>query len=163
RPAVLLVPYGRGDFLNIDVLAFEYVLQERAAVHGSRRLGRPASKVKTAPLEFLHLRALRRQPPRAVCPPRGGEDVCGRRRALRIPGNFVEDDGRVAHPANIDVDEAADLLLRLGAPDVFQFAGSFDASDPVTQILIGHVYNPAAFTSAALMAISRANCSAKAR
>ena len=85
--------------------------------------------------------------------------------ARRISGNLVEQDGGVTHLAHIDVDDAADLLLRLGALDVFQFAGSFDACDPVTQILVGHdsalpdqfASRPAAFTRAASIAISRLN------
>jgi hypothetical protein len=43
----------------------------------------------------------------------------------------VEDERRVAHLPLIDVDEAADLLLGLGAFDRLQLPGIFDVADPV--------------------------------
>ena len=58
---------------------------------------------------------------------------------LRKAGNLVEHHRGIAHLPHIDVDDAADLLLRLGAVDELQLAGGLDGFDPVPQVLVGHV------------------------
>src|SRR4029453_1942771 len=62
--------------------------------------------------------------------------------ALGKARHLVEHHGRVAHPPHVDVDNAADLLLGLGALDDLELARGFDAFDPVPQILVGHVALP---------------------
>ena len=62
--------------------------------------------------------------------------------ALRIAGDLVEHHRGIAHLPHIDVDEATDLFLGLGAFDGLELAGGFDALDPVPQILVGHVTLP---------------------
>jgi hypothetical protein len=59
--------------------------------------------------------------------------------ALREARNLVEHHRGIAHLALVDVDDAADLFLGLGALDHFQLAGGPDPVDPVSEILVGHV------------------------
>ena len=47
-------------------------------------------------------------------------------RPLGKPGTSSNITRRIAHLALIDIDDAADLLLRLGPCDDFQFADFFD-------------------------------------
>jgi hypothetical protein len=58
--------------------------------------------------------------------------------ALGKAGHALEQHRGIAHLAHIDVDDAADLLLRLGAGDDFELARGADAFDPVAQIPVGH-------------------------
>ena len=55
--------------------------------------------------------------------------------AARIARHVVEQHRLVADPALIDVDDAADLLLALGAGDVLQLAGGAQLRDPGAQVL----------------------------
>ena len=55
--------------------------------------------------------------------------------AARIARHVVEQHRLVADVALIDVDDAADLLLALGAGDVLQFAGGAQLRDPGAQVL----------------------------
>ena len=68
---------------------------------------------------------------------------------LAKPGTSSNITRRIAHLALIDVDDAADLLLRLGALDDLQLAGRRDVVDPVAQILVRHVVLLAAGRSGA--------------
>ena len=58
---------------------------------------------------------------------------------LGKPGTSSNITAGIAHLAHIDVDDAADLFLRLGAGDDLELAGGSDAVDPVPQILVGHL------------------------
>src|SRR4029079_6887410 len=62
--------------------------------------------------------------------------------ALWKARNLVEHHRGIAHLPHIDIDEAADLLLKLRTLDGLQLARGFDALDPVPQILVGHVTLP---------------------
>ena len=115
RPAVVLVPDRRRDLLDVDVLAFEHVVEQRPAVDGLRRLRRRVLEVVAPPLDLLHLGAFRRQAERDVDARDRGEDVGDDAVALGKAGDLVEHHRRIAHLAHIDVDDAADLFLRLGA------------------------------------------------
>ena len=55
--------------------------------------------------------------------------------AARIAGHLVEQHRLVADVALVDIDDAADLLLALGALDVLQFAGGAQLRDPGAQVL----------------------------
>ncbi len=55
--------------------------------------------------------------------------------AARKAGHVVEQHRLVADVALIDVDDAADLLLALGARDVLQLAGGAQLRDPGAQVL----------------------------
>src|SRR5262249_12577580 len=71
-----------------------------------------------------------------------GEDVGDDAVALGKAGDLVEQHRGIAHLAHIDVDDAADLLLRLGAGDDLELARGADAFDPVAQIPVGHLTSP---------------------
>ena len=53
-------------------------------------------------------------------------------------GHLVEHDGGISHPPLVEVDDAADLLLGLGAPDDLELAGRRDVADPVAQVFVRH-------------------------
>ena len=55
--------------------------------------------------------------------------------AARITRHVVEQHRLVADAALVDVDDAADLLLALGAGDVLQFAVGAQLRDPGAQVL----------------------------
>src|SRR5712671_5262672 len=59
--------------------------------------------------------------------------------ALRISRDVVEQHQRIADLALIDVDDAADLALALGAADVRDFASRLHLREPGTQILLRRV------------------------
>ena len=138
RATVMLVPDRRGNFVEIDRAAFQDVVQERAAVDLSRRKARRLLHVRTPPQDEVHLRALRRQPKRDIDAGDRGEDVCEHARAFGKAWNLVEHHGRISHASLIDVDNAADLFLGIGALDHLELACGFNAADPVPQILVGH-------------------------
>ena len=75
------------------------------------------------------------EPQRDVDAPHRGEDIGEDAVAARKAGHVVEQHGLVADPALIDVDDAADFLLALGAVDVLQLAGGAQLRDPGAQVL----------------------------
>ncbi len=150
RPAVLLVPDRSGDFFDVDVVAREHVIEERPAVDGLDRLRRRVLEIVAPPLDLLHLRRLRRQAQRQVDARYRGEDVGDDAVAFGKAGHRVEQHRGIAHLAHIDVDDAADLLLRLGAGDDFELARGAHALDPVAQISVGHPTSPSSLVRAKL-------------
>ncbi len=138
RAAIMLVPDRRRDFLDIDILAFEHVFQERPAIDLARLMRRRMLHVIAPPLNQLHFGCLRRQSERNVDTRHRGQDVGDDAPAAGKPRHVVEQQRGIAHLALINVDDAADLLFGFGALDGFQLSGGCDALDPVPQILVGH-------------------------
>ena len=64
-----------------------------------------------------------------------GQDIGEDAVAARIARHVVEQHRLVADSALIDVDDAADLLLALGAGDVLQLAEGAQLRDPGAQVL----------------------------
>ena len=72
---------------------------------------------------------------RDVDAPHRSENIRQDAAAARKAGHVVEQHRLVADAALVDVDDAADLLLVLGALDVLQLAGGAQLRDPGAQIL----------------------------
>ena len=142
RPAVLLVPHRCRDFLDVDVVPREHVVEERPAVDGLDRLRWRRLEIVAPPLDLLHLGGFRRQAEGQVDARNRGQDVGDDTVALGKAGHRVEQHRGIAHLAHIDVDDAADLLLRLGAGDDLELARGADAFDPIAQIPVGHLTSP---------------------
>src|SRR5262249_5569870 len=132
----------RRDFLDVDVLALKHVVQQRPAVDGLRRLRRRALEIVAPPLDLLHLRRFRRQAQRQVDARNRGQDVGDDTVALGKAWDLVAQHRLIAYLADIYSDDAADLLLRLGAGDDLELARGADAFDPVAQIPVGHLTSP---------------------
>ena len=115
RPAVVLMPDRRRDLLDVDVLALQHVVEQRPAVDGFGRLRRRVLEIIAPPLDLLHLRDFRRQAERQVGARDRGEDVGDDAVTFGEAGHLVEHHRGIAHLAHIDVDDAADLFLGLGA------------------------------------------------
>src|SRR5262245_42911673 len=104
-----------------------------------------ASEVVAPPLNLSHLGRVRRQPQCYVDARNRSEDVGDDAMTLWVTRDFVEHDRRIAHSSHIDVYNAADLLLRLGAGNDLEFARGPYSFDPVPQILVGHLGSPDQF------------------
>ena len=76
------------------------------------------------------------KPQRDVDAPQRGENVGEDAVAARKAGHVVEQHGLVADAPLIDIDDAADFPLALGAGNVLQLAGGAQLRDPGTQILL---------------------------
>src|ERR1700692_44390 len=115
--AVVLVPARHRDLENVDIGAGAYVFHHRAALHGDRR-DRPALFHVAAPeMHQLGGTGIGIEPERDVDAPHRGQNIGEDTMAARIAGHVVEQHGLVADLALIDVDDAADLFLALGAGD----------------------------------------------
>src|SRR5262249_35466034 len=126
----------------VDAVPGEQVAKRRPAVDGLRRLRRRALEIVAPPLDLLHLRRFRRQAQREVDTRNRGQDVGDDTVAFGKAGDLVEQHRGIAHLAHIDVDDAADLLLRLGAGDDLELARGAAAFDTVAQITFGHLTSP---------------------
>jgi hypothetical protein len=82
-------------------------------------------------------RAVDRQTQREVDAAHRGEDVRQDAVAVRIAGHVVEQHRLVAHLAHVEIDDAADLRLALGAGYFLHLAGGPQRLDPRSQILPG--------------------------
>src|SRR5262249_54377178 len=134
--AVVLVPARGRDLEEIDRAAAGDVLQERTGVDRHRRDRLGVLHVATPELHQLHLRRLGRHAEGEVDAPHRGEDVRDHAIARRIAGYVVEQDGRAAARALVDVDDAADLLLALGTADRGELAGFLQGREPGAQVLV---------------------------
>jgi hypothetical protein len=76
----------------------------------------------------LHLGPLRRQAKRDVDARHRGEDIGEDAMTLGETGHVIEHHRRIAHAALVEVDDAADLLLRLGTVDDLELAGRLDGA-----------------------------------
>jgi len=136
--AVVLVPDRGRNPADVDRLARADVFQERPAIDLPGLMRRGVLHVAAPPADQIHLGALGRQAERDVDARHRGEDVGEHPVALGEARHLVEHYRRVSHLALIDIEDAADLLGRLGAPDDFQLAGGRDLGDPVAQVFVGH-------------------------
>ena len=134
----MLVPHRRRDRADIHLFALADVLQQRAAIDLARLVARRVAHVVAPPSDQVHLGALRRQAEREIDARHRGQDIGEHPVAFGEPRHLVEHHGRIAHAPLIDIQNAADLLFRLGTADDLQFAGLLDLGDPVAQILVGH-------------------------
>src|SRR5258706_14529919 len=64
-----------------------------------------------------------------------GEDFGEHAMPARIAGDVVEQDRRVTGLALIEIDDAADFLLAVGARDMLDLARGFHFGDPASEIL----------------------------
>ena len=121
--AVVLVPARHRNLEQVDVVAGLDVLQKRAARHLDRRDGLRLLHVFAPMPHQLDLGAVGRIAHRHVDAADRGQQVGQDAMALGIAGDVVEQHQRVADLALVDVDDAADLALALGAADVRHLAG----------------------------------------
>ena len=111
----MLVPARGGDFRDVDIPPGAHVLKKGSGFH---RDGRDAARffhVFTPVRDELDRRAVDRQAEREVDPPHGSENVCENSVAMRIARDIIEQHCRVSHLAHVEIDDAADLALALGA------------------------------------------------
>ena len=134
--AVVLVPFRRRDLEDVDVGARGDVLHQRPVVDRDRRNGLGVLHVGAPVAHEVHLAGVGRHAEREIDPPHRGEDVRDHAVAARKAGDVVEHHRRRAHGALIDVDDAADLLIALGAGDGHELAGRFHLREPDAQILL---------------------------
>ena len=139
---IMLVPDGRGDLVQIHRVALHHILHEGAAVDLLGGNGGRVAHIFAPPLHQLHVGALGGNAQRHVDARHGGQDIRQHPRALGIAGDLVEEHRRIAHLAHVDIDDAADLLLGLGALDDLEFAHGVDGRNPVTKILVRHAKIP---------------------
>ena len=136
--AVVLVPARRRDLGDVDVLAGVDVLQERPGLD-HRRAGccaPPSCSVRQYDTSSTaepsagrpSVRLMRRTEVRMFARMRW---------PCAIARNVVEQHRRVAHLAHVEIDDAADLLLALGARDLLHLAGGPQRLDPGAQVLLG--------------------------
>ena len=137
--AVVLVPARHRNLEQVDVVAGLDVLQQRAARHRHRRDGLRLLHVFAPMPHQFDLGAVGRMAHRHVDAADRGEQVRQDAMALGIAGNVVEQHQRIADLALVDVDDAADLALALGAADVRHLAGRFHLREPGAQILLRRV------------------------
>ena len=83
----------------------------------------------------LDLGAVGRMAHRHVDAADRGEQIGQDAVALGVAGDVVEQHQRVADLALVDVDDAADLALALGAADVHDLAGGFHLREPGAEVL----------------------------
>ena len=133
--AVVLVPARHRDLENVDVLAGVDVLEQRPVLDRDRRDGARLLHVAAPVMHQFDGAGVGIEPERDVDAPDRGEDVGEDAPAARKSRHVVEQHRLVADAALIDVDDAADLLLALGAGDVLQFAVGAQLRDPGAQIL----------------------------
>ena len=135
--AVMLVPARRRDLEQVNVIAAVGILQQRAALHRHRwnRLG--LLHVVAPEADQVHLARIGGQAERDVDAAHAGQDVGDDAVTLRVTGDLVEHDGRAVARALVDVDDAADLPLALGAGDELELACRLELRQPDPQVLLG--------------------------
>ena len=134
--AVVLVPARHRDFENVDVLAGVHVLHQRAGLHDLRRNGLGRLHVLAPVVHQLDGVGVGVEAERDVDAPHRGQDIREDAVAAREAGHVVEQHRLVADAALVDVDDAADLLLALGALDVLHLVVGAQLRQPVPQILL---------------------------
>ncbi len=132
--AVMFVPARHGDFENVDVFGGAHVLHHRTGLHGHGRDRARFLHVAPPIVHEVDGARVRVEPQRDVDAAHRGENVGEDAVAARKAGHVVEQHGLVADLALIDVDDAADFLLALGALDVLHFARGAQVRDPGAQI-----------------------------
>ena len=137
--AVVLVPFRRRDFENVDVASRGDVLHQRPVVDRHRRNGLGVLHVGAPVAHEVHLARVGRHAESEIDPPHRGEDVRHHPMAPREAGDIVEHHRRRPHGALVDVDDAADLLVAPGAGDGYQLAGRFHLRQPDAEVLLGGV------------------------
>ena len=137
--AVVLVPARHRDLEQVDIVAGLDVLQERTARHRYRRDGLRFLHVFAPMPHQLDLGAVGRVAHRHVDAADRGEQIRQNPMTLRISRDVVEQHQRIADLALVDIDDAADLALTLGAADVGDLAGRLHLREPSAQILFRRV------------------------
>jgi len=137
--AVVLVPFRRRNREDVDVAAGGDVLHQRSARDRHRRDGLRVLHVGAPIAHEIHLAGVGRHAQSEVDPPHRGEDVRDHAAAARKAWNVVEHHRGRPHGALVDVDDAADLLVALGAGDGHEFARLFHLRQPDAEILLGGV------------------------
>src|SRR6516162_6482370 len=132
---VVLVPPRRRDAPNVDVLAAADVLHERSGLDRDRCDAARLFHVFAPVGDEFDRRTVDRQTEREIDAPHRGENIREDAMAVGIARNVVEQHGTVAHLAHIEVDDAADFRLALGAADVLHLARRAQRIDPGAQVL----------------------------
>ena len=130
--AVQLMPFGNRYLEDVDVLAFGDILQQRARFH---RLGRNRLRLFhiAAPImDEIERAGIGRIAERQMDALDRGEDIGDHAMAARIAGHVVEQHGRIAGLALVEIDDAADLLLAVRPRDVLDLARRFHLGDPAS-------------------------------
>ncbi len=135
-PAVLLVPDGRREFLDIDILAQHHVLEHRPVGHDlvrheARRL-QIGLAIGLAQLPFVQVvgKAHRHVAARA------GEDVEEHAETLGAARDVVEHDARAVLGAQDRLGGEPDILLPRRARDIAHLAQTPRIVEPLAQIVI---------------------------
>ncbi len=136
--AVELVPFRGRNLLDIDVLAFVDIIQQRSAIDLDRRNRGLVFHVFAPVIDEAYLRRIHRQIERDIDARHRGQDIGQHPVTLVVARNVVEHDRRVGHFAHMDIDNRADLLLAVGARHVLQLPRRFEPRNPVPQILVRH-------------------------
>src|SRR5215831_20465940 len=138
--AVVLVPPRRRDALDVDVLAAADVFHERPGFDRDRRDAARLLHVFAPIGDELERGTVDGQTEREVDAPHRGENVREDAVAVGIAGNVVEQHGAVAHLAHVEVDDAADFRLALGAADLLHLARRAQRIDPAAQVLLRRLW-----------------------
>ena len=136
--AVIFVPDRRRDALDIDLVPFLDIFQQRSAINLLRRNAGRAAHIVAPPLDEIHLGRLGRQAKRDIDARHRCQQVRHHAVTLGKAGDIVEQNGRGPHLALDDIDDAADVFLKVGAADGMQLAGRLDCAHPVAQVLVRH-------------------------
>src|SRR6516164_706938 len=133
---VVLVPPRRRDAPNVDVLAAADVLHERSGLDRDRRDAARLFHVFAPVGDELDRGTVDRQTEREIDAAHRGENIREDAVAEGIARNVVEQYGAVAHLTHVEVDDAADFRLALGAADVLHLARRAQRIDPGAQVLL---------------------------
>jgi hypothetical protein len=137
--AVVFVPFRRRDFCEVDLVAAINILQNQPGRHRDRRNRLVLLHVFPPERDQVHVGGVRRQAKRHLDALGRGENVGKRAISARIARNIVEQDRLVADLALVEVDNAADLVLTVGASDHLQVVGCLQFGKPGAQVLLGRI------------------------
>src|SRR5215472_888335 len=134
--AVMLMPARHRDFEDVDVSAGADAVHDRTVLHGDGRNRARVLHMTSPVLDELIWPRVGIEPERDIDPAHRGQNVGQDPMAARKSGNVVEQHGLVADAALINIDDAADFALALGAFDVLNLLGRAHLRDPGAQILL---------------------------
>src|SRR5262249_4904436 len=134
--AVMLMPARHRDFEDVDVSAGADAVHDRTVLHGDGRNRARVLHMTSPVLDELIWPRVGIEPERDIDPAHRGQNVGQDPMAARKSGNVVEQHGLVADAALINIDDAADFALALGAFDVLNLFGRAHLRDPGAQILL---------------------------
>src|SRR5215471_3145973 len=134
--AVMLMPARHRDFEDVDVSAGADAVHDRTVLHGDGRNRARVLHMTSPVLDELIWPRVGIEPERDIDPAHRGQNVGQDPMAARMSRNVVEQHGLVADAALINVDDAADFALSLGAFDILKLASRAQLRNPGAQILL---------------------------